>query len=168
MVSEFSVAKFDEQMGQKTKQITNAQAERDLLMIEHRKSNMQAGDRAKLDVKRGDLKKKQGFIDRLCVSASYPPFKACTHLLCIVWRHILQRSAPTSMSMHGRRRWRAILSSCLGTFSLCLVALPPTTPIYMGQANSPRGREEEQEMRCLRTQARHLQGDRGVRAVGYS
>ncbi|KAG9004630.1 DNA repair protein rad50 [Tulasnella sp. JGI-2019a] len=64
MVADFVAARFDHQMVQKAKQITNAQTERDLLMDEHSKSSMQASDRAKLDVKRGDLKRKQAFVDR--------------------------------------------------------------------------------------------------------
>ncbi|KAG8880381.1 DNA repair protein rad50 [Tulasnella sp. 332] len=64
MVADFVSAKFDDKMVQKAKQITNTHTERDLLMDEHSKSSMQASDRAKLDVKRGDLKKKQAFVDR--------------------------------------------------------------------------------------------------------
>lgn len=68
MVKDFADAKFDQRMAGKAKEIANAQTERDILMTEHSKSSMQASERATLDLKRGDLKKKQAFVERLYVS----------------------------------------------------------------------------------------------------
>lgn len=70
MLDDFESAKFDDQLSQKTKQILQVSAEKDELLTEFSKASLQASERAKLDLKRNDLKKKQAFVERTYVLQS--------------------------------------------------------------------------------------------------
>ncbi|KAG8953820.1 DNA repair protein rad50 [Tulasnella sp. 424] len=65
MVSEFASAKFDDQIAAKTKLIQTVEVEREALYSEQTRSATQADERAKLDLKRADLKKKQAMVERI-------------------------------------------------------------------------------------------------------
>lgn len=65
MTAEFAAAKFDDQIATKTKLIQTVEIEREALYSEQTRSATQADERAKLDLKRSDLKKKQAMIERI-------------------------------------------------------------------------------------------------------
>ncbi|KAG8994644.1 DNA repair protein rad50 [Tulasnella sp. 427] len=65
MVAEFAAAKFDDQIAAKTKMIQTVEIEREALYTEQTRSATQADERAKLDLKRADVKKKQALIERI-------------------------------------------------------------------------------------------------------
>ncbi|KAG8904742.1 DNA repair protein rad50, partial [Tulasnella sp. 417] len=65
MSAEFAAAKFDDQIAAKTKLIQTVEIEREALYSEQTRSATQADERAKLDLKRSDLKKKQAMIERI-------------------------------------------------------------------------------------------------------
>ncbi|KAG8910829.1 DNA repair protein rad50, partial [Tulasnella sp. 408] len=65
MTAEFAAAKFDDQIAAKTKLMQTVEIEREALYSEQTRSATQADERAKLDLKRSDLKKKQAMIERI-------------------------------------------------------------------------------------------------------
>lgn len=62
---ELEGARYDEQLSQKAKEIQQAEVERDALHSEQSRSSLQANDRAKLDIKKADYKKRSAEIDHL-------------------------------------------------------------------------------------------------------
>jgi DNA repair protein RAD50 len=65
LAQEAEAAGYDAQLAQKAKAIQQAEVERDALHAEQSRSSLQANDRAKLDVKKADCKKKSVENDKL-------------------------------------------------------------------------------------------------------
>lgn len=109
MTAEFAAAKFDDQIAAKTKLIQTVEIEREALYSEQTRSATQADERAKLDLKRSDLKKKQAMIERMWVMTPRP---GCFGISDVVFFLALKLKVPSSelssKSMLRQIPWRAI------------------------------------------------------------
>lgn len=64
LANEFRDARYEDQLNAKAKEIQKLEVEREALNAEQSRLSLQADERAKLDLKKADMKKKQASVDR--------------------------------------------------------------------------------------------------------